>query len=184
MAEALEEAGKKPCVELCRWNERLSKTSSIFDTDREYWPDEKNPLVYHIFGHFKDPQSLVLSQDNYFDFLIGMANYKDLIPEIVRSSLSDTALLFLGFQMEDWKFRVLFRSIISQWGISDSDRKKTTDDKPTHVAAQIDPDEDRILDPQRARRYLESYFNKAEITIYWGKAEDFARDLKKHWDKQ
>jgi hypothetical protein len=173
MSDALEAVGKKPRVELCRWTDELSERPSIFDLEKNYWPDEKNPLVFHIFGRLTDPPSLVLSQDDYFDFLLGVAKYKDLIPEIVRSSLADNALLFLGFQMDDWKFKVLFRSIISQWGIP----KRGS---PTHVAAQIDPDEDRIMDPQRAHRYLEQYFDETKITIYWGRAEDFALDLKKH----
>jgi hypothetical protein len=42
---------------------------------------------------------------------------------------------------------------------------------------QIDPEEGRLLDPERARRYLESYFQHADISIYWGTAEDFVHDL-------
>ena len=172
--DALKAVGKKPRVEICRWKDKLADKQSIFDLEKNYWPDEKNPLIFHIFGRLMDdPSSLVLSQDDYFDFLIGVAKYKNLIPEIVRSSLADNALLFLGFQMDDWKFKVLLRSIISQWGMSDRA-------SPTHVAAQIDPDEDRIMDPQRAHRYLERYFDNTKITIYWGRAEDFALDLKKH----
>jgi hypothetical protein len=47
----------------------------------------------------------------------------------------------------------------------------------THVAVQIDPEEARILQPERARRYLESYFQGADISIYWGNAQDFIREL-------
>ena len=49
--------------------------------------------------------------------------------------------------------------------------------KYTHVAAQIDPEQGRIQEPERARRYLESYFQGAAISIYWGNAEDFVREL-------
>ena len=95
-----------------------------------------------------------------------MTSNKDLIPGVVRRALADTALLFLGFQMDDWNFRVLFRSIMSQEGRG---RRRGY----AHVAAQIDPEEGRILEPERARRYLESYFQDADISIYWGSAEDF-----------
>ena len=98
----------------------------------------------------------------------------DLIPGVVRRALVDTALLFLGFQMDDWNFRILYRSIISREG---SRRRKSY----AHVAVQIDPEEGRILEPERARRYLETYFQDADINIYWGSVEDFARELNERW---
>ena len=36
------------------------------------------------------------------------------------------------------------------------------------MAVQIDPEQGRILEPEGARRYLESYFQYADISIYWG----------------
>jgi hypothetical protein len=45
------------------------------------------------------------------------------------------------------------------------------------VAAQIDPEEGRIREPERARRYLERYFQSDDISIYWGSSEDFICDL-------
>ena len=58
----------------------------------------------------------MLTEDDYFDFLIGVTANKDLIPKPVRRALADSALLFLGFQLDDWDFRVLFRSIAGQEG--------------------------------------------------------------------
>ena len=51
-----------------------------------------------------------------------------------------------------------------------------------HVAAQIDPEEGRIIEPRAARAYLESYFTESAISIYWGSPDDFARDLLKRWE--
>jgi hypothetical protein len=72
--------------------------------------------------------------------------------------------------MDDWNFRVLFRSIMSKEG-------RLLRRRYAHVAVQIDPEEGRILEPQRARRYLESYFQGADISIYWGSVADFVREL-------
>jgi hypothetical protein len=77
--------------------------------------------------------------------------------------------------MEDWNFRVLFRSIMSQEGRG---RRK----KYSHVAAQIDPEGGRILEPERARRYLESYFEDADISIFWGSVQDFSSELERQWE--
>jgi hypothetical protein len=175
LVSALKAAGKDPQVELCKWNEDMY-TDSVYDREPDYRPTEKRPLVYCLFGQFTDLDSMVLTEDDYFDYLIGVTSNKDLIPGVVRRALADTALLFLGFQLDDWNFRVLYRSIMSQEGRS---RRK----KYSHIAAQIDPEEGRILEPERARRYLESYFGDADISIYWGSAEDFVRDLKKEASK-
>jgi hypothetical protein len=174
LAEALVAAGKEPQVELCRWNEDVELLPSIYDDEPSYRPDVQRPLVYHLFGQIREPDSLVLTEDDYFDYLIGVTRDKDLIPAVVRRALADTALLFLGFRMDDWNFRVLFRSIMSQEG-------RGRRSKYAHVAVQIDPEEGRILEPDRARRYLESYFQDADISIYWGSVEDFVKELQSRW---
>lgn len=171
LTEALKAAGKDPQVELCKWNEDMY-TESIYDREPDFRPTPQRPLVYCLFGQFSDLDSMVLTEDDYFDYLIGVTSNKDLIPGVVRRALADTALLFLGFQLDDWNFRVLYRSIMSQEGRS---RRK----KYSHIAAQIDPEEGRILEPERARKYLETYFQDADISIYWGSAEDFVGDLGK-----
>jgi len=176
LTEALKAAGKDPQVELCRWNQDMT-TESIYDRDPNYRPTPDKPLVYCLFGQFNDLDSMVLTEDDYFDYLIGVTSNKDLIPGVVRRALADTALLFLGFQLDDWNFRVLYRSIMSQEGRS---RRK----KYSHIAAQIDPEEGRILEPERARRYLETYFQDADISIYWGSADDFVKDLQRMAEKK
>ena len=170
LENALVEAGKDPQSEICRWNSDLEALPSIYDKQPEYRPDSNRPLVYHLFGRLSEPESVVLTQDDYFDYLIGVTSNKDLIPREVRRALADTALLFLGFQLDDWNFRVLFRSIMRQEG---SNRRS----RYSHVAAQIDPEQGRILEPERARRYLEQYFQGADVSIYWGNAEDFVKEL-------
>lgn len=172
---ALKEAGRDPQVMICPWNEYVEQYETIYDREPDYHPTVNRPLVYHLFGRLDEPDSMVLTEDNYFKFLIGVTGNKDLIPSAVRRALADTALLFLGFQMDEWNFRVLFHGILSQQGSSRRDRY-------SHIAAQIEPEEGRILEPERARRYLESYyFNDAYISIYWGSAEDFVKELWRNW---
>ena len=142
-------------------------------------PSPEQPLVYHLFGHFSDLRNSVLTEDDYFDFLIHFWKEKEAIPSMVRAALINTSLLFLGFRMHHWDFRVLFRSLLAQEGA-----KRRA--KHTHVAVQIDPDDDQVVDPERARDYLENYFSDfadADINVYWGSAEDFLKELKGHWDR-
>jgi len=171
--DALREAGKEPRVDLCRWHDGLIELPTI---EPDFRPDPQHPLVYHLFGRLDQPESLVFTEDNYFDFLIGIKKNKDLIPAMVKRALADTGLAFLGFQLDDWNFRVMFRAIMDQEG------GRGRRSMYAHIAAQIDPEEGRILEPKRARAYLESYFTESAISIYWGSPDDFARDLLKRWE--
>jgi hypothetical protein len=164
---------KEPVVEVCRWNDNLATLPSIFDTDPDYRPSVDRPLIFHLFGRLGEPDSLVITEDDYFDYLMGVTSNNDLIPGVVRRALADSSLLFLGFGLDDWDFRVLFRSIINRDG---GQRRNLY----SHVAAQIDPEAERIQEAVGARRYLESYFDQeADISIFWGNVADFTNELAK-----
>jgi hypothetical protein len=177
LSTALLGEGKQPQVELCRWTDELDWPPSVYDAEPDYRPTPDRPLVYHLFGNLQLTDSYVLTEDDYFDYLIGVTSNKDLIPPVVRRALSDTALLFLGFRLDEWDFRVLFRSLMSQEG-----RRRRGN--YSHVAVQIDPEESRTLEPERARRYIESYFYGADISIFWGSVEDFVQELQSLWQRE
>ena len=69
LADALRAAGKDPQIELCRWNEDVEQLPSIYDDEPDYRPTEQRPLVYHLFGIHDEPDSMVLTEDDYFDYL-------------------------------------------------------------------------------------------------------------------
>jgi hypothetical protein len=169
LTTALKAEGKRPHVEVARWNAMCPP--SIFDLMPDYEPSVEEPLIFHIFGNLQNPGSVVLREDNYFEFLRTTGRDSDAIPEVVRSAFADSALLFLGFRMEDWDFRVLFHSIMSQEGGARLEQH-------SHVAAQIDPEEGLTLEPERARSYFESYFRKPhDVSVFWGSIESFLIEL-------
>ena len=175
LASALRRAGREPEVELCRWHEDVDWPESVFEREPGYRPSADRPLIYHLLGTFDEPDSLVLTEDDYFDFLIGVTRNQDLVPKVVRRRLSDSALMFVGFRLDEWDFRVLYRSLMR----SEGGRRR---DEYTHVAVQIDPEEGATIDAGRARRYLESYFSSAHVSLYWGSTEHFVKDLNDAWD--
>jgi hypothetical protein len=75
--------------------------------------------------------------------------------------------------MEDWEFRVFFRFLMMQEG---REMLKFY----SHAAAQIEPEEDRIQDVKRARKYLEEYFEGENIGIFWGSSDEFLKGLQEH----
>jgi len=88
-----------------------------------------------------------------------------------------SSLLFLGFRLDDWRFRVLFRLIFTRQGTE-------TMKELSHVGVQVNPDEQSLAHVERARKYMESYFrggkNAPEISIYWGSAAEFLKELNQH----
>lgn len=172
---ALRDAGKDPQEMFCPWNEDMVRMPSPFKREPDYDPTPERPLVFRLFGSYQVPESLVLTEDSHFDYLIGVTRNKDLIPMVVRSRLADTALMFLGFRPEDWAFRVFFRVLMGQEG----GRRRN---KYAHIAVQVAPEEGSMLEPRRARQYIETYFSdffseQTRINVYWGSAQDFIREL-------
>jgi hypothetical protein len=166
LAHRLHAAGREPEVALCPWSEPIPPDQGALVADAA------RPLVYHLFGRYSEPDTLVITENDIFDFLINVNPTSKIprIPAAVGAALVNSALLILGFPLDDWKFRVFFRTLMNQPG-------KQLRKGYTHVAAQIDPDDGRALDGARARRYLENYFETSRITIFWGTAEDFLREL-------
>jgi hypothetical protein len=186
LEEALRAEGKTPETAFFRW--RNKKQLLSFFSDEEPVPVDKlaeprsdpgvrDPLVFHIFGHFRyDDESLVLTEDDYFDYLVSLSQYKPWSRTVIGAQTVSTSLLFLGFGLTDWSFRVLYRLIMGQEGSSQLKQF-------THVAVQIDPEEDTLINPRAARKYLEDYFGnsglgeRASVTIFWGTAGEFLKEL-------
>lgn len=180
LVDALKEQGKQPQVELCRWREDIPWPPSIYaDKACDYQPTVKNPLVYYLFGRLQEPESIVVTEDDYFDYLIGVTRpaQDSPHPQPVLRAQGRTSLLFLGFKMEDWDFRVFFRSLRGREGGG-------WNKNITHVAVQIAPEEGTVLDTARAREYLKQYFQGAKIDIYWGHVVDFMRELQVKWNER
>jgi hypothetical protein len=142
-------------------------------------PTVDRPLLYYVFGRIPrdedDEASVktwVLTEDDFFDYSIRTSRFK-LMPQVVSDALLTGSLLFLGFPLDDWKFRVLFRLILAKGG---SHLLRPYN----HVAVQVDPSETTPANARRAKKYMEKYFGTSNISIYWGTAADFLRDLDRH----
>ena len=116
--------------------------------------------------------SLVVSEDDYFDYLMWVKP-PNSIPSVVDQALGANALLFLGFEVYEWNFRVVFRSIL------DEKRRAYRRHYPS-VAVQVTPNRNSA-DPQRVRSYLEQFFLGVQMGVFIGTADDFTRELWRRW---
>jgi hypothetical protein len=168
---------KQPVPLVAEWRDERFNEQAAQQFMGDPAPDR--PYVYYVFGKRKDepgkPPTWVLTEDDFFDYLIRTTRFK-LMPGVVSDALVTGSLLFLGFPLDDWKFRVLFRLILAKGG-------SQLLSGFNHVGVQVDPSETTLANARMARRYLQSYFKNSKIDIYWGTAADFLRDLKAQLDK-
>lgn len=162
--------------EICRWNRHIRDLPSIFEPGSTVEISAASPVVYHLFGHAQLPESLVLTEDDYMDFLVNVAQQRqDIIPRRIEKALVNTSLLFIGYELSSLEFRAMFRGLITS--LERSLRR-------TRLAVQLTPaalDKEGVTTDE-VRWYLEDYFAKDDLRIYWGTAGDFIAELKERWE--
>lgn len=183
MIEALKVRKRDPQREFCRWNKFIEKRPpSVFGDKNNrtgYDPSPANPLVYHLHGHCDFLQSMVLTENDYLEFLVNLSKDTELLPTRVQGAFASTSLLFLGYSLSDWNFRVLFRTLVGSLG---------SDLGYTSVAVQLAPSPgDKSKESQeKAQKYLDKYFENLQnvkVKVYWGDIRDFTKELRERWEK-
>jgi CHAT domain/SIR2-like domain len=72
----------------------------------------EKPLILHLYG--QDEDSVVLTEDEFLEFLRAVSKHEWRIPTHVLGDLTKSMLLFLGFNTRDLDFRVFFKGIVGQ----------------------------------------------------------------------
>lgn len=67
------------------------------------------PVLYNLFGNVENEDSLILTHDDMFDFLISILSHNEL-PREMRAALHDADdYIFLGFDFNKWYVQLLLR---------------------------------------------------------------------------
>jgi hypothetical protein len=164
---------RQPKEALCKWH--LVHHRNPASMDLEFDPTEEEPVIFHLHGHLGDVGSMVLTEDDYLDFLMNISETQDLIPPRIQRAFGGSSFIFLGYSLEDMNFKVLFRKLAPYMRGNVGVR---------HVSVQIAPREDQPLQAQieqarRQREYLETHFDLQNVKIYWGTCEQFAEELQR-----
>ena len=175
MTEALKAQGKKPVREICRWNEELDGLPSIFEEDPNYAPTPEAPLVYHLFGSDEEIASMIMTEDTYIDFLVNIsANMKRIHP-CIWAALTTSSLMFLGYRLNDWGFRVLMRGVLAPL-----ERRR----RFKHVGVQLEPEDVLEENMPAVHDFLQHYFHDNEINVYVGSVLQFVAELRESWEAE
>lgn len=176
MERALVAENKHPVTRHSYW---YCDEASIPEEESSFQASIDDPLVYHLYGVEKQPTSLALSEEDYFNFLVKVTQPvntdRSSIPVKLRSALAASSLILLGYRLQDWDFRVLFRGLI---------HPEQAPSRGFSLVVQLDPDQQfNINNLQEARKYLETYFEPKQFNVEWGDTREFIAKLWNEWNK-
>lgn len=129
LERALEEVGRTPIRLVSNWfdgdralfAEHFPEALEVHELQRG--PRPERAVVFHLHGWQGLPRSMVLTEEDYVDFLIAFSKSKQqgvepitggkpaMIPPYVEHAFGNHKLLLVGYGMEDINFRVLLRAI-------------------------------------------------------------------------
>jgi len=73
---------------------------------------QERPLVYNLFGTMKEAESLVMTDNNQLEFVRNVVKDDPRIPDEILGQFDHRkTYLFLGFNLENWQFRLLLDSL-------------------------------------------------------------------------
>jgi SIR2-like protein len=177
MAKALIRRHREPNRILCQWNravkDYVGDNPTILEKDPSYKPTVANPVVFHLHGHVPIADSLVLTEDDYMDFLVNISADPNLIPAPIARALTATSLLFIGYRISDWNFRVLLRSF---------DRLSESSVSRLNVAVIRAPAGAEEV-KEKTQDYLTKYYENIDVRVYWGTAREFLTELWTRWQQ-
>ncbi|WP_214104556.1 SIR2 family NAD-dependent protein deacylase [Acrocarpospora catenulata] len=173
--QSLVAVGKRPSRTACPWNPDIRYARELFGSKAGWNPQPDFPLIYHLHGTLEDPHSVVLTEDDYLDFMVNLAHdristSKRMLPPVIQAALTRRSLLFIGYSLQDWTFRFMFTRLAQTVPAMNSRR---------HISVQLAPEfPDGRADPDEIKNQLETYYEKWKISIFWGSAEQFCHQLR------
>lgn len=131
-------------------------------------PRVEKPLVYKLHGSLEDIDSMVITEDNYIDFLISLIEGNPKLPDAISAIFRSDSILFIGYGLKDWNIRVLLRYF-----------RRDNDIRSFAVRRDL-----RTATNEAASREWESlvlYWERKNISVYNCDALAFVRELDRRY---
>jgi hypothetical protein len=172
---ALEAVDRPPITQICFWNSEPPLLETEHKTRHDLVPTVNQPVVFHLFGLERYPSTLVLSEADYLDYLLKLIEdtlttktntSNPILPLYLTTAMKMSSLVLLGYRLQDWDFRVLFRLI----------RQSTI--RPYSLLLQMKPEQlaRERGSSEEVRKYLEDFF-RGIFAIQWGDPDEFVYQL-------
>jgi hypothetical protein len=163
---------------LQKLGKRPSSQSYQFKGDRRdilgYLGTVEEPLIYHLYGSFDAPDSLVITENDQLEFLKAVVAECPKLPADLTNLFSGKNYLFLGFGLGNYHLRVLLHVL----NLSQSAKSFALENTP-------------VLEAQEdfAERFNDSVFFYGELGYHSLKLldiglEDFIQELHRRWEER
>lgn len=95
----------------------------------------KPPVIYNVFGHYKDSNSLIISYSSFYEFLFSILGNKQTFPLELITKLSESRVfVLLGFDLKKWYVPLLITKLYKLG------RDNSNQNRPMAVATLNDTD--------------------------------------------
>jgi hypothetical protein len=88
----------------CDFYFRKRKAADVFER-----PGKRKPLLYNLLGNIEEPESIVLTHGDFFDYLESVFQGNSMHPELGEALESAERFIFLGLPYDKWYFQLLLR---------------------------------------------------------------------------
>jgi hypothetical protein len=105
METAFREAGKFPTCEV------YSRKGDAKALDKNY--TKKEPLVYKLHGSIDVMDTMVATEDDVVDFLACLLRQNPPLPSQIKTLITTSSMLFIGYGLKDWNVRAMLRALRS-----------------------------------------------------------------------
>ena len=174
MSEALKHRGLSVRRYGPRWNSPAGRPQFVLTPP----PTPSNPVVFHLFGHEGDQEqekNLILAEEDYLEHFVRLSRDQDtILPMNIIEALSQYSFIFLGYELNDWEFRLIVQGLLSSIAQTGGGRK-------IHVGVQLEmnqlPEAEKVMD------YLQKSLGRFNIDIYWGSTQQFITELHTRWQE-
>jgi len=130
------------------------------------------PVNITVCNYYADAVGVVVTLDYLTN---AVQNPAEWLPSIVLDRVANSTLLFIGFALHHWKFRILLRSL----------RQQLKGNPDPHIAIQVAPVNGELSGEQSRRvyKFLQRYFTKHNTNVYLMKSGEFVEELQRRWNE-
>jgi SIR2-like domain len=169
LTTALESYDRLVTREVCRWSDFVNDLAPQLSIGPDFKLHPARPIVFHLHGYDALPASLVLTEDDYLEFISNFASRADILPPVIKRAMVGSTFLFLGYRLNDWNLRILFQGLRKVGTIS-------------NVAVIRPSQEGSPEDQAKIQRYLEKHYGRTmDLKIVWTTATTFCTELKRRY---
>ena len=113
--KALYEKGKQPILSIYDPSGKVETIDSPLTT-----PDPRQPFISKIHGDISKPESIVITDEDYIQFVLRMSQKEpyDPVPMTFKYFFLKWPTLFVGYSLTDYNLRLLFKTLL--WGVDQS----------------------------------------------------------------